>query len=140
MTANDKPWQMMMKFHNFGLNDDMRINMVLVDPKSCYVQVMLCVWSVIQFTVVCLWRILCGFQQPIHVSAAGGRADPPWVNCSEFPSSTGKAVLVGFLSHLGMLPHLQMTQVQEIGKGKKQRRKCQWFWHQQCQLMRFGLC
>ena len=27
----------------------------------------------------------------------------------QFPSSTSKAVLVGFLSHLGMLPHLQMT-------------------------------
>ena len=76
MTANiDKPWQMMMRFHNVSINDDMRINMVLVDPKS--------------------------FMS------------------LQFPSSTGKAVLVGFLSHLGMLPHLEMTQVQEIGKGRK---------------------
>ena len=37
--------------------------------------------------------------------------DPKSFMSLQFPSSTSKAVLVGFLCHLGMLPHLEMTQV-----------------------------
>ena len=43
--------------------------------------------------------------------------DPKSFMSLQFPSSTSKAVLVGFLCHLGMLPHLEMTQVQEIDEG-----------------------
>ena len=43
--------------------------------------------------------------------------DPKSYMSLQFPSSTDKAELVGFLSHLGMLPHLEMTQVQEIDEG-----------------------